>query len=93
MLRLSKKEIEIIKKTVFEFFGESEIYIFGSRLKEKKGGDIDIFVVPKDRSELFKKKIKTIVKLERILYKPVDIVVHYDFNRDIEKEALKGIKI
>ena len=93
MLRLSKKEIEIIKKTVFEFFGESEIYIFGSRLKEKKGGDIDIFVVPKDRSELFKKKIKTIVRLERILYKPVDIVVHYDFNRDIEKEALKGIKI
>jgi len=93
MLRLSDKEIETINKTVFEFFGESKIYIFGSRIREKKGGDIDIFVVPKNRNELFKKKIKTAVKLERLLYKPIDIVVHYNFDRDIEKEALKGIKI
>ena len=74
-------------------FEESEIYIFGSRIREKKGGDIDIFVIPKNIQNLFKKKIKASAKLELLLYKPVDIVVHYDFNREIEKEAIKGIKI
>jgi predicted nucleotidyltransferase len=93
MLRLDKKEIDIIKSVIKEFFGESEVYIFGSRIKEKKGGDIDIFVIPKDKNNLFRKKIKASVRLERLLYKPVDIVVHHDFEREIEKEALKGIKI
>jgi len=90
-MRLTEKEIKIIKEIVLDVFGESEIRIFGSRLNEnKKGGDIDIFVIPKNRENLFKKKIKAAAKLENLLFKPVDIVVHYDFNREIEKEALKG---
>ena len=93
MLRLTDKEIEIIKKVIYDVFGDSEIIVFGSRLKEKKGGDIDLFVIPKKRNNLFKKKIKASAKLELLLYKPVDIVVHYDFSREIEKEAIKGIKI
>jgi len=92
-LRLTQKETEIIKNIVFEVFGDSEIIVFGSRLKEKKGGDIDLFVIPKKRNNLFKKKIKASAKLELLLYKPVDIVVHYDFSREIEKEAIKGVKI
>ncbi|WP_456471294.1 nucleotidyltransferase family protein [Caminibacter sp.] len=93
MLRLTDKEIEIIKKVIYDVFGDSEIIVFGSRLKEKKGGDIDLFVIPKKRNNLFKKKIKASAKLELLLYKPVDIVVHYDFSREIEKEAIKGVKI
>ncbi len=90
-MRLSSKEIEIIKKIINDIFGETTIYLFGSRLEEnKKGGDIDLFVVPKDRDGLLQKKIKALAKLERALYKPVDIVVHKDFNREIEQEALKG---
>ena len=90
-MRLTEKEIKTIKDIVLDVFGESEIRIFGSRLNEnKKGGDIDIFVIPKNRENLFKKKIKAAAKLENLLFKPVDIVVHYDFNREIEKEALKG---
>jgi predicted nucleotidyltransferase len=92
-LRLISKETEIIKNVVFEVFGESEIRVFGSRLKEKKGGDIDLFIIPKNRDDLFKKKIKASAKLENLLYKPVDIVVHYDFEREIEKNAMKGIKL
>ena len=57
----------------------------------KKGRDIDLFVVAKNEYNLYEKKLKAAVKLERLLYKPVDIVVHRDFNRDIEEEALKGI--
>ena len=90
-MRLTPKEIETIKKVISEIFGESEIRIFGSRLDDsKRGGDIDIFVIPKNRDNLFKKKIKASAKLENLLFKPVDIVVHYDFDRMIEKEALKG---
>ena len=89
-MRLTDKEITTIKKVIFDIFEESEIKIFGSRLKDKNGGDIDIFVIPKNRENLFRKKIKASAKLENLLFKPVDIVVHYDFDREIEKEALKG---
>jgi len=93
-MRLNNKETETIKDIILDIFGESEIRIFGSRLNEnKKGGDIDIFVIPKNRENLFKKRIKAAAKLENLLFKPVDVIVHYDFDREIEKEALKGEKI
>ena len=69
------------------------MYIFGSRLKEKKGGDIDIFIIPKEKSNLFKKKLRLSSKLENILGKPVDVIVSRDISRDIEKQALKGVEI
>jgi len=90
-MRLTEKEIKTIKEIILDVFGESEIRIFGSRLNEnKKGGDIDIFVIAKNRENLFKKRIKAAAKLENLLFKPVDVVVHHDFDREIEKEALKG---
>ncbi len=90
-MRLKTKEIRAIKLTVLETFGEAKIYLFGSRLDDsKKGGDIDLFIIPKNRNNLLEKKIKTIAKLERELCKPVDIVIHKDFERDIEKKALEG---
>ena len=89
-MRLSKKEISIIKEIIDNIFGDTTIYLFGSRIKdEKKGGDIDLFIISKNNS--LSKKIKALAKLHRILHKPVDIVLHKDFNRDIEKEGLKGI--
>jgi len=93
-LRLSEAQIEGIKKVVFDIFGKSEIYIFGSRVDDsKKGGDIDIYIIPENKEERFKKKIDTKIKLEDMLELPVDVVVHYDFERLIEKEAIKGVKI
>ena len=93
-MRLTQEEIKKIKEVIFKIFGKSKIFIFGSRIDESaKGGDIDIFVIPENREDLFKKKIKASVELEEFFYLPVDIVVHYDFNRLIEKEALKGIEI
>ncbi|WP_457560298.1 nucleotidyltransferase domain-containing protein [Caminibacter sp.] len=91
-IKLNKQEIEIIKNTLTKIFGECEIYIFGSRLK-RTGGDVDIFIVPINRNNLFDKMIKAKVLLKDTLLRNVDIVIHKDFNLEIEKEALKGVKI
>ena len=93
-MRLKQKEIDIIKSNIFNIFGENEIYLFGSRLNnDKKGGDIDLFVISKEKTNSFEKKIKAIAKLKRLLNKPIDIVVHKNFDRLIEQEALNGKKL
>jgi len=93
-MRLSEKEVSVIKSTIKNIFGDVQLYLFGSRVDDgKKGGDIDLFVVAKDNSNLFEKKIKALAKLKRSLHKPVDIVLHQDFNREIEQQALKGIEL
>jgi len=92
-MRLTKKQIEFIKKTILKFLPDSKIYLFGSILNDKiKGGDVDIFIISKEKIDfLTKSQIKFI--LENYLFRKVDLVFHKDFNRDIEKEAMKGIKI
>jgi len=89
-MRLTNKEIKIIKEVINNFLSETKIYLFGSRLdNNKKGGDIDLFIISKDID--YEKKIKIKAKLKQLLKKPVDLVYHIDFDRQIEKEALKGI--
>jgi len=93
-VRLNKEEISLIKEIIFKYFGKSQIYIFGSRTDlSKKGGDIDLFVIPKKRDNLFEKRLKAKIELEDRLLIPVDIVIHKEFNLEIEKEAKKGINI
>ena len=91
-MRLSKKEIEIIKYKVETIFGKSIIYLFDSRVNdEKSGGDIDLYIVSENKENLFQKKARIKILLEDTLYKPVDIIIGKDKNRLIEKEALKGV--
>lgn len=92
-IRLSEEEIKTIRDLVQRTFGKCEVYIFGSRLIQRKGVDIDIFVVPDEKEKLFEKRIKLEAKLENLLEKPVDVVVSRNFNRPIEKEALRGVRI
>lgn len=93
-MRLKTDEIDNIKKTITEQFGESQIYLFGSRLNdEARGGDVDIFVIAQNTEELDKKSAKAQFLLENSLMKPVDILVHRDFGREIERQALSGVKI
>ena len=59
-MRLTQEEIKKIKEVIFKVFGKSRIFIFGSRIDDSaKGGDIDIFVIPENRENLFKKKLKS----------------------------------
>jgi len=43
-----------------------QIYIFGSILKNTRGGDIDIFIVPKEKLNI-KKRLFMQAKIEEIL--------------------------
>ncbi len=93
-MRLSTKEVKLIKSEVKSIFGEAVVYLFGSRVDNtKKGGDIDLYIVSKINDNLFRKKQKLKILLEDILYKPVDIIVSTDQNRLIEKEAMMGVQI
>jgi len=93
-LRLSEREVSIIKNRVQSIFGKAVVYLFGSRVDDSKvGGDIDLYVVSNKKENLFQKKLKLQITLEDLLYKPVDVILATNPNRLIEQEALKGIKI
>jgi predicted nucleotidyltransferase len=96
-MRLTKKEIYLIKKAFNESFENGEIYLFGSRVDDtEKGGDIDLYIVSniKEKEKLREKKVNFLVKLyEYIGEQKIDIVISKDKNRLIEKEAIKGIKL
>jgi len=88
-MRLKPNEYKIIKNVLNEIFLAPKIYLFGSRLDDNKtGGDIDLYVI--SSISTFQKKLQAQAKLKRLLHKPIDIVLHKDFSRDIEQEALQG---
>ncbi len=95
-MRLSEHYINTIKKYFYEFFKEGDIYLFGSRVDDnKKGGDIDLYLVLKNHKNLFEKKIKFLSRIKRELgEQKIDIVFNLDKTRLIEKEAIKwGVKL
>jgi len=95
-MRLNKEYIKTIKFYFKEIFKNGEIYLFGSRVDDnKKGGDIDLYLVIDDHSNLLQKKIKFLARIKRALgEQKIDIVFNKDSNRLIEKEARKwGVKL
>ena len=95
-MRLSKHYLETIRKYFYTVFKEGEIYLFGSRVDDsKKGGDIDLYLVLKDHSNLFQKKLTFLSRIKRELGEQrIDVVFNKDNTRLIEQEALKwGIKL
>ena len=91
-MRLSKEQIDGIKKAFFEVFKEGEIYLFGSRTDDtKKGGDIDLYLCPhENREKTIEKKIDFLVKLDSYIgEQKVDVIIAKDSASLIEREALK----
>ncbi len=92
-MRLSDREIEVIKKSTKELLGQASVYLFGSRLVDtKKGGDIDLFVIAEEPIDM-ERKLRFKSKLHALLHKPVDVVFHKDYSRAIEQEALAGVQV
>ena len=95
-MRLSCHYREVIKKYFKHFFGEGDIYLFGSRVDDtKKGGDIDLYLVVSDHANLFEKKLKFLARVKRELGdQKIDVVFNEDESRLIEQEARQwGVKL
>ena len=77
-MRLTEKQVEIIRDGVFKHFGEkSAVYLFGSRVDDtKKGGDIDLLIeADYSPKEMFKKKIDLLTELHfKLGERKIDIV-------------------
>lgn len=91
-MRLSSEQRRAIKDTFLEVFRDGEIYLFGSRADdEKRGGDIDLYIVSSCKEELARKKIDFLVKLKsKIGEQKIDVVLSKDTTRPIEQEAIKN---
>jgi len=93
-MRLTKYEIDCIKKTFIKVFREGEIYLFGSRVDDsKRGGDIDLYIdLPyefevkekMDKKSQFRLKLYDLIGEQKI-----DLVISKDKERSIEKEIMK----
>ncbi len=82
-MRLTEKEVKIIKKSVFALFGKRKIVLFGSRVDDKKrGGDIDL-CIEMDKRVLLKDKLKLLVLLEKEgIERKVDIIFKYPDSKE-----------
>jgi len=96
-LRLTEMEIKAIKELAVEIFGEgTRVFLFGSRTDpSKKGGDIDLYIIPANREKHFDKYLKYLGKLKLTIGdQKIDLILQENPNRPIEKEALeKGIEL
>ncbi|RUM45408.1 MAG: nucleotidyltransferase domain-containing protein [Hydrogenimonas sp.] len=93
-MRLTEFEAVAIKEVFLEVFKEGDLYLFGSRVDDKKlGGDIDLFIdLPYEitTEELVERRRAFRIKLQdRIGEQKIDIVISKDTSKGIEKEALK----
>jgi predicted nucleotidyltransferase len=99
-MRLIQDYQNTIKRVGNEIFGSgAEIFLFGSRTDDtKKGGDIDLYIIPNSDEcylDLFDKKMTLLLKLETLLGdQKIDLLLSKDKNRSIEKEALRtGVRL
>ncbi|HPO55896.1 MAG TPA: nucleotidyltransferase domain-containing protein [Ignavibacteriaceae bacterium] len=74
-MRLKEFEIEAIKSTIKEYDENAELFLFGSRIDDKKrGGDIDVLVISNIIS--LSEKIKIKIKLYNTIgERKIDIII------------------
>ena len=90
-MRISSFEQKSIRETFYFVFGAGKIFLFGSRIDDTlKGGDIDLYLVPENRNNLYEKKIRFLLELDtKIGEQKIDVVFEQDVDRSIELEAIK----
>lgn len=96
-MRLTPYQAHVIKNTAEEVYGAgTEVYLFGSRAQpDLKGGDIDLYIIPKDNNNSLAKKFQLAAQLQLQLgEQKIDLIIASDPTRRIEQEAMKtGKKI
>lgn len=88
-MRLNDKELKSIKDVFIKVFGHGELYLFGSRVDDnRRGGDIDLYIIPSAAKDLASKKIDFLVLLKKsIQEQKIDVVIDRGKNRIIDKIA------
>lgn len=87
-MRLDANEKEALKFALRGFKGE--VYLFGSRVDDtKKGGDIDILLIPKKKIISLKLSLKIQTKFFSKCEEKIDVLVYKDtlFCREMLKNA------
>ena len=101
-MRLSKFEIEIIKRVGAEIWGDKTlIYLFGSRTDDsKKGGDIDLLIYSAEEENpktIMLQKVEFLCKLDFLLgEQKIDVLVRTPYNNHlpiIKTAQLNGIEL
>lgn len=93
-MRISKEEIELLRKVLSELDSKAKMYLFGSRVyDERKGGDIDLLVVSKILTRKDLRKIKREF-FNKFGEQKIDIVLDdgefkNPFTEKIKKEAVE----
>ena len=93
-MRLSILEVQNILNLKDKYFGkDSKIYLFGSRIDDKKkGGDIDLYIETEKND--YNLKISFLAELDNAIgSQKIDLVFARDTDRLIEKEAIKGVEM
>jgi uncharacterized protein len=85
-MRLTPIEVNIIRSTAKVVYKDAKIWLFGSRVDDrKKGGDIDLFV-DTTRTSTLKDKLRFLVLLEKKgILRKVDLIVK---NPDSEHRSI-----
>jgi len=97
-MRLPSNIKGVILKEIQKSFGDTEVYLFGSRVEDsKRGGDIDIAVKSNDtRSSFRRKKSKFLSGVTRAGYNfRIDLVQYNNSIDNLLKKEIQedGIKI
>ena len=89
-MRISREEIEVLRKTLAELDIEARLYLFGSRVNdEKKGGDIDLLIVSKKITKMDLRKIKREF-FNKFGEQKIDIVLdNGEFNNAFAEKIIK----
>lgn len=88
-MRLEKYEIQAIIETIKELDNNTRIYLFGSRVDDrKKGGDIDLLIFSEKLTQKDASKIKYSL-WDKIGEQKIDILIEKDTSHPFTKIALK----
>lgn len=87
-MRLSKVEVDTIKKSVYALDPKAKVYLFGSRVDDKKrGGDIDLLILSEKIKSIDKIKLKALI-FKKMDEQKIDIIISKDSKRPFVRYAL-----
>ena len=87
-MRLSKFEVDTIKQSVYALDPKAKVYLFGSRVDDKKrGGDIDLLILSEKIRPIDKIKLKASI-FKKLEEQKIDIIISKDTKRPFIRYAL-----